>query len=80
MSTPYTGYVPPLCPGADPGADWQEMGWCCHTCAAIAHLAWCPNHPGPTGPDAWACQRCAEGWFGPPPEDGLCAACREAHS
>jgi len=51
MSTPYTGYVPPLCPGADPGADWQEMGWCCHDCAAIAHLAWCPNHPTGTGPD-----------------------------
>jgi hypothetical protein len=47
MSAP--GYVPPLCPGPDPGADWQEMGWCCHTCAALAHLAWCPNHPGPGG-------------------------------
>lgn len=46
-------YVIPECPGEDPGADWREMGWCCHDCAALAHLAWCPNHAGYriTGPD-----------------------------
>lgn len=42
-----TDYVPPICPGADPGADWQEMGWCCRDCAALAHVAWCPNHDRP---------------------------------
>jgi hypothetical protein len=39
-------YVIPICPGADPGADWQEMGWDSHANAALAHVAWCPNHPG----------------------------------
>lgn len=39
-----TGYAIPMCPGTDPGADWQEMGWCCRECAAMAHVAWCPNH------------------------------------
>lgn len=43
LDAPYTA---PLCPGDDPGADWQEMGWCCRDCAAAAHLAWCPDHPG----------------------------------
>jgi hypothetical protein len=39
-----TGYAIPMCPGDDPGADWQQMGWCCRECAAMAHVAWCPNH------------------------------------
>jgi hypothetical protein len=39
-------YVIPMCPGDDPGADWQEMGWDSHDNAALAHVAWCPNHPG----------------------------------
>ena len=39
-----TGYVIPDCPGDDPGADWQEMGWDTHDNAAAAHVAWCPNH------------------------------------
>jgi hypothetical protein len=39
-------YVIPTCPGDDPGADWQEMGWDSHDNAALAHVAWCPNHPG----------------------------------
>jgi hypothetical protein len=44
----FYAYVPPgLCPGPDPGADWQKTGWCCRDCAAAAHLAWCANHlPG----------------------------------
>jgi hypothetical protein len=41
-----TGYAIPTCPGDDPGADWQEMGWDTHDNAAMAHVAWCPNHPG----------------------------------
>ena len=27
-------------------------------------------------PDEWACERCGAAWFGTPPDDGLCAACR----
>jgi hypothetical protein len=44
----FYAYVPEtLCPGPDPGADWQRYGWCCRDCAAAAHLAWCANHlPG----------------------------------
>jgi hypothetical protein len=41
-----TDYVIPMCPGDDPGADWREMGWDSHDNAAMAHVAWCPNHPG----------------------------------
>ena len=59
-------YVIPLCPGDDPGADWQQMGWCCRDCAALAHTAWCPNHP------EWACRRCGVAWFGTPPETLTC--------
>lgn len=33
--------APGPCPG--PGADWQEAGWCCRTCAVLAHPAWCPD-------------------------------------
>ena len=29
---------------------------------------------GTTG--QWACQRCADAWFGTPPDDGLCPECR----
>jgi hypothetical protein len=39
-------YVIPMCPGDDPGADWQEMGWDSHASAAMTHVAWCSNHPG----------------------------------
>ena len=39
-------YIIPMCPGGDPGADWREMGWDSHANAALAHVAWCPNHPG----------------------------------
>jgi NTP pyrophosphatase (non-canonical NTP hydrolase) len=31
--------------------------------------------PG-TGPGEWGCERCGAAWFGTPPEDGLCPACR----
>jgi rubrerythrin len=37
-----------------------------------------PLCPGP-GPDAWACRRCGTGWFGTPPDDGLCPGCRAGH-
>ena len=30
-----------------------------------------------TGPAEWGCQRCGAAWFGTPPDDGLCPACRE---
>jgi NTP pyrophosphatase (non-canonical NTP hydrolase) len=29
-------------------------------------------------PGEWDCKRCGEAWFGTPPEDGLCPACRAA--
>ena len=28
------------------------------------------------GPGEWGCQRCGAAYFGTPPEDGLCPACR----
>lgn len=73
LDAPYTA---PLCPGDDPGADWQEMGWCCRECAALAHLAWCPNHPPaddePVTADSWSCGICGAAYFGTPPDDALC--------
>jgi NTP pyrophosphatase (non-canonical NTP hydrolase) len=29
-----------------------------------------------TSPQEWACDRCGAGYFGTPPDDGLCPACR----
>ena len=26
--------------------------------------------------DQWACSGCGDAWFGEPPDDGLCPACR----
>ena len=36
--------APGPCPG--PGADWREAGWCCRTCAVLAHPSWCPDCRG----------------------------------
>lgn len=32
------------------------------------------------GADEWACLRCGAAYFGPVPDDGLCAACRAGGS
>ena len=32
----------------------------------------------PPGPGEWACDQCGAAWFGTPPDDGLCPACRAA--
>ena len=73
MSAPATG-----CPA--PGADWQRQGWCCLTCAGLAHPTWYRHDdPGEPGSQAsqWACHRCGAAYFGTPPEHGLCPACKE---
>lgn len=34
--------------------------------------------PGPV--EEWGCESCGDAWFGIPPDDGLCAACRDYDS
>lgn len=34
----------------------------------------------PPGPGEWGCDQCGAAFFGTPPEDGLCPACRSGEA
>jgi NTP pyrophosphatase (non-canonical NTP hydrolase) len=45
--------------------------------AVIYSRGWRQEDPAAEhGPAGWGCQRCGAAWFGTPPDDGLCPACR----
>ena len=47
------------------------------TLTAKAHAA-LDQDPAAPGPGEWGCDRCGAAFFGAPPGDGLCPACRPA--
>jgi hypothetical protein len=76
----YIGVLPGYWHGTTepPGELWEFLAAARHDvltlAAEVRRLRAALATAAPNG--QWACQQCADAWFGTPPDDGLCPGCR----